>query len=374
MQELSKIHSTLDGRGYDAKVDAISAALGKIDGMAALDSLEKLGIGGMDTIVEAGFGMDTITQPVTTPSIPTPVQFLQNFLPGHVQVIVAAMKIDDIIGRQTVGEWFQEQIVQSVVENSGTAIPYGDQTNVPFVSFNQDFVTRTIVPFEMGMMVGRREEERNAATLINVSSMKRNGCAMNLNIQRNLLGFYGYNNGANLTYGFLNDSNLPAYLTVPATGTGSTTQWANKNFQGITGDLRGAIVQLRTQSQDTIDPRKVDLTLAVPTNCVDYLSDTTDFGVSVEDWLKEAYPRIRVVSAPELNNANGGANVFYLFAEKVNDGFSTDDSRTFAQVVPATFFTLGVQQLPKGYVEDYLMASAGVLCKRPYAVTRFTGI
>ena len=82
---------------------------------------------------------------------------------------------------------------------------------------------------------------------------------------------------------------------------------------------------------------------------------------------------MRVVSAPQLNAANGGANVFYLYAEHVEDGAS-DDSRTWVQVVPAKFQALGVERQAKAYIEDYTNATAGVLLKRPYAVVRYSGI
>ena len=41
---------------------------------------------------------DALQPTVTTASIGTPVQFLQNWLPGFVFVVTAARKIDDIIG------------------------------------------------------------------------------------------------------------------------------------------------------------------------------------------------------------------------------------------------------------------------------------
>lgn len=362
--QVSKIHSVIDGRNIRPL---------QFKKVEEYEALEKIGIGGLDAVVEAGFGMDAIQQGVTTPTIPSVVQFLQAWLPGHVQVVTAAMKADELIGRQTVGNWFDEQIVQSVLENTGTAIPYGDLTNVPLANWNQNYVTRTVIQFEEGFRVGRKEEMRSAQVNINSAATKRNGAAMNLNIQRNLVAFYGYNSGNDNTYGILNDPNLPAYITVAATGTGSSTLWANKTFLEINADIRAAIVQLRTQSQDTIDPEKLDLTLGLPTDCVDFLSVTSDFGISVREWLKEAYPRVRVVSAPQFNNANGGANVFYLFADKVDD-ISTDDGRTFAQVVPSIFYVLGVKQEAKGYVEDYSNATAGTMVKRPWACVRYTGI
>jgi hypothetical protein len=35
---------------------------------------------------------------------------------------------------------------------------------------------------------------------------------------------------------------------------------------------------------------------------------------------------------------------------------------------------LGVEKRAKSFVEDYANATAGVMCKRPYAVVRFTGL
>ena len=149
------------------------------------------------------------------------------------------------------------------------------------------------------------------------AGIKRMAAALNLEIIRNYVGFYGFNNGDNNTYGFLNDPGLPAYVEV-ATGVAGYT-WSVKTFLEITKDIRTAIVALRTQSQGVIDPGKLKLTLALPTDCVDLLSTVTDFGISVSDWLKQAYPNIRVVNAPQLNNAYMSDNVFYLYAEEVND-------------------------------------------------------
>jgi hypothetical protein len=364
--QVSKIHSAIDGR----KVRSLVA--GKDYDVEEYGSLAALGIHGVDEIVEEGYGMDTIQQGVTTPSIPTLVQFLQAWLPGNVMVITAAQKIDELIGIATVGSWHDEQVVQGVLENTGDAVPYGDLTNVPFANWNLNFVARTIVQFEMGMRVGRKEEQRSAQIRVNSAATKRNACAMNLNIQRNLIGFYGYNAGNNNTYGFLNDPNLPAYITV-AVGAASSTLWSKKTFLEITADIRTAIVAVRTQSQDTIDPETVDLTLGLPTDAVDYLSVVSDFGISVRDWLKQAYPKVRVVSAPQLNLANGGANVLYLFADRIADQ-STDDGRTWVQPVPTKFMTLGVAQQAKGYEEDYSNATAGAMLKRPWAVVRYSGI
>jgi hypothetical protein len=345
-------------------------------------SLGKIGINMSDHAVKSmmhGYrkaldtmAMDSIQPLITTASISTPVQFLQNWLTGFVFVITAARKIDDIIGIMITGSWEDEQIVQGILERTGAGQPYGDYTNVPLSSWNTNFNFRTVVRFEEGMKVGILESARAARMLVDDAGMKREAAALNLEINRNAVGFFGFNAGDNNTYGFLNDPGLPAYVLV-ANGASGFPQWSTKTFLEITKDIRTAVVALRTNSQDTIDPEKVDLTLAVATDAVDWLTTTSDFGISVRDWMRQAYPRMRVVSAPQLNNANASDNVFYLQADKIDD-MSTDGGRVWIQPVPTKFQVLGVQQLAKAYEEDYSNATAGAMCKRPWAVVRFFGI
>ena len=368
-KQVTKIHSTLDAK------HVASLIAGKHFDVSDYKELEKIGIGfdgkALAEMARFAYAMDTIQQPVTTASIAVPVQFLQNWLPGFVKVLTAARKIDEIIGYSTIGSWEDEQIVQPILENLNVATPYGDKTNVPLSNWNVNYNTRNVVRFESGMLVDSLEEARASRARINSGEMKRESCGLALEIQRNMLGFYGYNAGNNNTYGFLNDPNLPSYVQVASGALGRT--WAVKTFQEITADIRAAAVAIQTNTQDTIDPFNMEITLAIATAAVGYLSVTTDYGVSVRDWITQTYPKMRIVSAPQLNAANGGLNVFYMFADKVTD-LSTDDGRAFIQVVPAKFQLLGVQRTAKGYVEDYANASAGVMTKRPYLIVRYYNI
>lgn len=366
------IHHSIPGRNFPA---ALSCATDEDKQKLAHEyrSLSKVGIHLPPSRINAmKMAMDALQPLVTQASVGTPVQFLQEWLPGFVYVITAARNIDDLTGLDIVGAWEDEQIVQGILEQVATAQPYGDVANVPLSSWNTNFNYRTVVRFEQGMQVDRLEEARAARMRVDSSSEKRESCALSLEIERNRIGFYGYNNGANNTYGFLNDPGLPAYVNVPNGASGSPL-WANKTFLEIQKDILTSIAALRLQSKDVINPQKVNLTLAVATASVDYLGTTSDFGISVMEWLKESYPRVRVASAPELDGANGGANVFYMYADSIQDR-STDNGKTFIQPVPTKFMVLGVQQLAKGYEEDYSNATAGVMCKRPWAVVRYSGI
>lgn len=365
-------------RSYLGPRDVRPFVFGADDVLGVLPGLSKLGVDIDPRAIMAmasAFGMDAaLPAGVTTPNIAVPLQFLQRWLPGFIAVITAARKIDELVGIATMGEWDDEEIVQGILEQLGTAVPYGDYTNVPLSSWNLNWERRTIVRFEEGMRDGVLDSSRAARVNINSAEQKRGAATLALEINRNKVGFYGYNSGLNRTYGFLNDPNLPAASAFPATGTGSSTLWSTKTFLNIIADIRLMIVALRSATRDVVDPKTTPLTLGLATSVVDYLSVTSDFGISVQEWLNEAYPNIRVVSAPELDNAvSGTSNEAYLYAETVSDMASTDDRRTFMQVCPTKFKLIGAQQMAKGYEEDYANATAGVFLKRPYAVVRRYG-
>ena len=310
---------------------------------------------------------DSLEPLQTTASITTPVQFLQNWLVGNVLVATAARKIDEFVGIMITGAWENEEVVQGLMELTGTSVPYGDYSNLPLSSWNLNFERRTVVRFEEGMRVGNLEEARAAAVRVNSAQQKRDAATLALEIRRNAVGFNGFNNGANRTYGLLNDPSLPAYINVA----GAT--WATKTYLEIVGDILSWVSALRNNSQDLIDPATTPTTLALATVARDRLATVSQYGNSVQDWLSATYPKMRVVSAPELNGANSGANVAYLYADTIDDN-GTDGGATFIQVVPTRFIVTGVQKLVKGYEEGYSNATAGVMCKRPWAVYRASGI
>lgn len=374
----SKIHRHVDARdvsrpGIGQFVFAKDAAERAAEIMAMIPELHKLGIVGITpaNVTKMATAMDDLQGTITTASVVTPVQFLQSWLPGFVEIITQARNIDELVGMSTIGNWEDEQVVQGVLEQLGTAVPYNDYSNVPLSSWNANFTYRTIVRFEEGLQVGVLEEARAAKVQINSAEQKRGAATLALEIQRNYVGFYGFNSGNNLTYGFLNDPNLPSASAFP-NGIASSSLWSSKTFGEIQKDIRLMVIALRSQSGDIIDPEKVQMTLGLASNVVDYLSTTTDQGVSVRDWMTKAYPKIRVVSAPELNLAISSSNEAYLYAESVQDT-STDDKRTWIQPVPAKFRLVGVEPKAKGYREDYSNATAGCLLKRPYAVVRRYG-
>lgn len=319
--------------------------------------------------------MDSIQGPVTTSSIISPVQFLQAWLPGQVFTLTQARKADEAIGYDVVGSWADEQVVQAVVEPDGTAAIYTGYSNSPLSSFNINYAVNTIVRFETAMMVEPLEAERAAKANTSADSIKRYACTRELEISRNIVAIFGYNNGLGLTYGILNTPGLPSYVNVPNGDAGSPF-WSLKTTLNIIHDIQLAASQLQTQSGDNIDPAVTPTTLLIPTKVAVYLTTVTDLGYSVKEWLQKNYPAMRVVSIPEFNTANAGVGVFYLYADRIDNGQdnSTDNGKTFSQNIQSKFMINGVEQTAKGVLTDFVSATAGTMLKRPYGVVRYSGI
>lgn len=386
--EISKIHgsfSPTSARGLKPFELGVDYALDESLPMA----LKALGIGFCGGVLEdmmsaarrygSEFGIaqdaNNIQQPLTSASTSVPLQFLQNWLPGFVGMTTAPLMIDEICGITTLGSWEDEQIVQQILELSGSPVPYSDRGVVPLTDWNLNFAQRTVVRMELGMSVGRLEQARSARVRIDSADQKRASTSLQLEIQRNQLGFYGYNANLNQTYGYLNDPNLPAYVTVATGATSGSKLWSLKTADEIQADILTAFAGLRTQSQGRIDPGKTPLTMCISLDKYDYLNKTSSFMMrSVREWLEGTYKNVRILAVPQLVGANGGADVFIIHADVVQDGLSTDDRKTFMQLVPSKLQFLGVGVTAKEYTEDYVNATAGILLKRPYAVYRASGI
>jgi len=357
---------------------------GKIRGYA-IDSkttnvtLDKLGINFdrtslktmMNRYSRAGMlrsGMDALTTTITTPTITSPIQFLQTFLAEPIYTVTAARNIDNLVPRAIVASFEDEEIVARVVEKIGTARPMTDYGAANNSDWNLNFETRTIVRYEDGFECGTLEEMRAGRVQMNSAEEKRNAVAESLAITMNEIGFYGYNDGENRTYGFLNDPNLPAYTTV-ADGASGYTTWDKKTYAEIQADIRTAISNLREKTKNLFNPMRDPFVFAISLNRIDYLSTTSNYTLdSVQDWLLKTYPACRVETAPELTGANGGANVFYLYLEKLGNQTVVENN------IVDNFRLLGTEKRVKSFVEDYANATAGVLWRHPVAMVRYTGI
>lgn len=378
MKKVSKVHKRLSP-------SAVKLLQSKLRGVAMdsadnVRSLAKVGIHVSDFAAQSyahAYGMDAA---VSIPGLTVNaaqgnspyMQFLQAWLPGQVQVITAARKADELMGVVTAGAWEDEEVIQEILELVGVAQPYTDYANIPLSSWNLTYEKRGVVRFEEGFQVGELEGLRSGRIGIDAATTKRAAAQLALDVSRNRVAFFGYNGATSYPiYGYLNDPGLPAYITVPAGAAGTT--WDKKTYAEIVKDLLTALSALRTKSKEVIDPKTTPINLDVASEKVDYLSTPNDLGETPYDWLKENYPNVTVKSAIELDDANGGADVFYMYAESVAES-GTDGGGVIDQIVPSRFRALGVDVSCKIVTEDFTNATSGAMAKRPFAMYRASGI
>lgn len=336
-----------------------------------LDSkTEKAVIEKPELLHKYGIGMDS----VLAPTAGIPEQFAQTQLAGFVSTLTQKRSGSILFGEVYQGSWSDVSVVQWAVERTGAPQVYGDLANPSLTDYNTNAESRHVVRSEIGFTVTRLEEQRASKIGINAAATKRTAVGEALAIWQNDICFNGFDDGKNRTFGALNDPNLSSFITV-AEGAKGSTEWRDKTFQEIKNDILMAAESLRALSGGRVDPDKDAICFAMSNSVRGYLAQATDFGVTVLQWIKDNYANWRVESAVEFNEVNGGENIFYLFAETIaDDDLSTDDKRTFAQIIPAKIQNLGMKMELKGQTEDFTNATAGVICKRPFAVVRYSGV
>lgn len=339
----------------------------KVDNSTTWSTLEKFGISAVKAAMDKA--MDEFPEMISEASVGTPIQFLQFLNPEVITYLTTKRDIDEILGTTIAGSWSDEEIVQAAIELLGAARPYGDKANPNLASYNTNYERRTIIRFEEALETGVLEDERQAKARINSHALKKQAVAEILELTRNLVGYNGYVDGDNKTYGFLNDPNLPAYQAVANNAAGNSTTWATKTFVEITKDLIEMISSLQVQSGNNFNPQTNEAVLVVSLGSYQYLNTMNEFGTqTVLQWLKSSYPNIEVKASAFLDGVNGGANVAYLFAKKLGG------KNVISQFVQDKMRFIGLDNFGKGVREYYSNATAGVMVLQPVGVVRRTGI
>lgn len=348
---MSKVNYSFTGRQL---AESKPVVVSQDQAAGFVDSLPSIGIHGMDAALVGPAG----------PSGSAQIEFLRTWLPGTVRQLTTVRLIDRIAGITESGNWFDLEVVQKTLSNVAKAELWGDSSNVPLANYKHGYETRSVVNFEQGYETTRLAEARENAAGINMQAEKRGSAILSLELARQDVGMRGFSGGNMRVFGLLNDPGLLAYETL--------TTWVGKTFDQIVADLQTLVGDLYTQSGGNVD-NNTELLLVLPNGYQTHMTTPNTLGTSVLEWLNQNFPRIRVEYAPEFIGANGGANVVYLIAERVEDG-SDDGGQALVQIVPAKLVNVGSEQRVKSFIEDFANATAGVIVKRPYLIVRGSGL
>lgn len=344
---------------------------------ATVKDLGTLGITMDETDLGVRAAMDALPNMITQGSVATPLQFLQWWMPGMIEVITRARRADAMVGRSIVGSWEDQEIVMTVKENIGQPQPYGDLTDVPLVSYNTNFVKRTNVRFELGIKTGKLEDARAARMKINPYNEKRTSLAGAVAIGLNEVAFYGYDSydastnptGGN-TYGILNAPELPDAGTLAQNSGGASTAFKDKTYAEICADFTTIMSALRVQTGDNFNPEIDGVLIAIGMSAYQYLDTQNSLGTqSVREFVQKQYKGVRFLSVPELDNMGGsGVHGMYVIADSLNGRKCGD------QCVTSALRLLGVEPKIKGTLEGYTYSTAGFVAYQPLGILRYTGV
>ena len=301
---------------------------------------------------------------VTTPNTTVPAELLAYIDPMVIEIMTAPRRAREIFGEEKKGDWTTPYAKWRADEMTGRTEPYSDYANGTTSGVNSEWQTRPQYIFQTSITYGDLEVAMSSAAKVNLAASKQRAAANVIDIDQNrfyLLGVAGKE-----IYGILNDPNLPDAITAGATGTGSSTKWADKTTTQIYNDILALFAELSSQSSGLID-RDTPLKLCLSPEMAVRLGAAMDFNVSVLDMLTRYFSNIGIVTVPELHSMTAGETVF-LIAPEVNGQKS--GLLAFGEKIRA----LRVIPDMSSFRQKYVGTTYGGIVLMPFAFAQMTGM
>jgi hypothetical protein len=319
---------------------------------------------GKGTLDASGITFDGLTGPAAARGFYSQSS-LQEDIPGIVSGLSTPLRIDLLTGITVAGTWATEELRVKGEEYTGQAEFYTDHGNIPLVGVSALEEKRDVVRFEQGLSVGLLQEEQDGMDQRDALNSNRNAQIESLNRSREQVAIFGVANAR--TYGLLNDPNLSPYVA-------NTTPWIGATYEDLVNEFATMIAALEQQI-GYVD-ESWDMTLVLPADAVGAYRvaihvTQSGSGKMFKEYLKEAYPNLKIEFLRELEGASGGTDGAYLIVETspYNENITVQGG-TLTQIVPARYRVLGSERRIKEYIEDAVTASAGTMVFKPYCVTR----
>jgi len=244
-------------------------------------------------------------------------------------VVFAPLSIAKALGGEVKsGNWLDETRMFPIVEETGEVSSYGDYSNNGRAGINFNYPNFQSYLFQTIVGYGERELERVGLMRINYVSELTAAAAGLLNRFGNLAYAFGIMGLQN--YGILNNPFLPAYLTPAVKAWGGTT-WFNNGSPAATAnevynDILAVVEAIITQTNGAVD-MDAEMVLILSPQSALAMKFANSFGVSVAGLLKEGFPNMKVVTAPQYGqktstNSQGYSaigNAFQIIVTKIDN-------------------------------------------------------
>ena len=303
----------------------------------------------------------------TAANIGIPGGILSQISPEVVEAIFAKRSAVEVAGTQKkVIDWGDEEYFNPMLETTGKTTAYGDYSQAEVAGLNLGFDKYGHYRFSVGVTIGNLEEEQFAKAKINGYERKFGAAFNATEIERNRAGFFGYiSNSSNtfLTYGILNNPQLPAWET------------ASKTFDAMTYDeimnfFANAVATLTTQTGNNINVNS-KIRVCIASDKFAFLTGlVTQYGFSALDGLKKAYPNMEFVSVYEFNRAYNNLDAIYFIGESMAGGVAETMFLGYSELAKSENMVIET----KFRKTEISSGMVGLVLNKPLFVLRYAGI
>lgn len=309
--------------------------------------------------------MDAQPGMVTTPNAGVPILFTSIVDPEVINVLFTPQRAVEIMGGETQKGNFTTQVAYfPMVESTGQVATYGDYSNNGAVDANADWIPRQPYRWQAFKRYGEQQLAMWGEAGINYSAQLDQSLALTFGKCGNKTYFYGVA-GLN-NYGLLNEPSLIAPIS-PGTkaDTSQGVTWLKATALEVFNDISALFSKLVAQMGGNVEMTDT-MTLALSTTRMPSLIKTNDFGITVEDMLKKAFPNLTVKAAPEYSTGSGElAQLMLPRVEGQQTAYPayTEKLRAHALIVE-----------PSAWSQKNSAGSFGTILRRPIAIAQMLGI
>lgn len=285
--------------------------------------------------------------------------------PEVVRVLFTPMRAAEILGGEAQkGSWIDQVAYFPMAESTGQVATYGDYSANGSVDANAQWNYRQPYTWQAFKRYGEQQLERWAAAGLNYASELDISLALTFSKFSNRTYFYGVSGLVN--YGLLNDPSLITPVS-PKTkaNTSDGVRWTYATALEIFGDVKNLYEKLVSQMGGNVEMTDT-MNLVLSTTMQPYMITTNDFGITVEDMLKKAFPNLSIKAAPEYSTDSGELMQLILpTVDGVKTGYPayTEKQRAHALVTEGSAWS-----------QKNSAGSWGSIIRRPIAIAQMLGI
>lgn len=242
---------------------------------------------------------------VGTPNAGIPTYLTTYVDPKVIEVLVAPMKAAEIVGESKKGDWTTLTATFIQAEPLTKVATYGDYSADGDSSTNVNYPQRQAYFFQTWTRWGERELEMAGAGRVDWAAQLNYSSALGLAKFLNSTYLFGVSGLQN--YGLTNDPRLPAPISL-------SINWATAAPEAIYNSIVALYKALQTQSQGIVEQTD-ELKLAMPPTAAGDLNTVNTYGLSAAKLLKDAFPKLEIVTVPEYDTASG--RLVQMWAPKI---------------------------------------------------------